>query len=393
VDEGDRLVVLRFHPDSASVVLREEGRKVAAEWGLVERGVTDAPDDVSGDTSVTRWRSDNRRWSASMRYGRLGAAPTIITVADEEAVERIAGAGPLARLVLQVNRLVDADEVEYTADLMRLATNPPVDDSSFTPTARRAGPELPLCEPVVAELPAPGTSTRDALTPAVASLLEAAVASAYPGWRLILGEGTWITDPSGRPERVFLGPLSFDSPDPMRLFTVHLPARAAVSNARARDLRPENHCHARADIVIARHWADGSFRDARRIAVEDEALGTEITEIDSPAMIDSADVALLGVQYAATYATERWSGGVIWQAAIIADSAAGGLRIPMSYAFDAVEEATRKRGLIVVTGHPQGALEVTTLEQNAWGVATRTVVVPLDSSGALSGTTLLDKLF
>ncbi len=392
VDESDRIVVLRFHPDSASVLLREEGRKMAAEWNLVARGANELSDDVMGDSSVTRWRSGNRRWSASIRYGRLGNSPSIIAVADEQSVERIASSGPVARLVLQVNGLVDANELEYTAAVMRMANTPEVGDSSLTPGARRAGPPLALCEPLEADLPRPGSSTREALSPETASLFEAAVAAAYPGWRLIIGEGTWITDPSGRPELVDLRPANDDyASDSPRVFAVHLPARMEVSGARARDLRPEAHCRAPADIVIARHTPNGSYRDTRRIAVDDEALATEVHEIES-VVPGSTSAIVLGVQYAGTYATERWWGAVTWAASIVADTANVQERVPISWIFDAAEDEKKRGGLLIVTGRPRDALEITTFEQYRWGVASRTVIVPLDSSGALSGVTLLDKL-
>lgn len=366
---------------------------MAAEWNLVARGAPELSDDVFGDSSVTRWRSGNRRWSASMRYGRLGHSPSIIAVADEPSVERIASSGPVAQLVLQVNGLVDANEVEYTADVMRMANNPEVGDSSFTPGARRAGPPLPLCEPLVADLPRPGSSTREALSPETASLFEAAVAAAYPGWRLIIGEGTWITDPSGRPERVHLRPANDDyASDSPRVFAVHLPARMEVSGARARDLRPENHCRAPADIVIARHTPNGSYRDTRRIAVDDEALATDVQEIES-VVPGSTNAIVLGVEYAGTYATERWWGATTWAASIVADTANVQERVPISWVFDAAEDEKKRGGLLIVTGRPRDALEITTFEQYRWGVASRTVIVPLDSSGALSGVTLLDKLF
>lgn len=105
VDSRDRAAVVEFLPDSASPVMREEGRRVAAEWSLVRAGTADTPGSPDATATTTRWRSEDGHWAASMRYDRQASTPAIVHLSDERALERIFESAPLASLALAMNRL------------------------------------------------------------------------------------------------------------------------------------------------------------------------------------------------------------------------------------------------------------------------------------------------
>ena len=395
VDGRDRIVLLAFHPDSASPVMREEGRKVAAQWKLIGPGASENPDNESPDATITRWTSEDFRWVASMRYDGESTSPTFLKVVDAHAMERIAASGPLARLVLEANGLLEADQLELAAALLRFRQGSGTDTSDFTPIPARAPGTAPLCEPVVPDLPIPGDDARDGMTSDLALMIESALAETYPGWRLILGSGTWMSDPSGRPERVSIGPQANSSSDAVLAFPVVFPARARVSADQRASLEPATHCRAPTEIVIARRAPDGSFRDARRLAFDPDGLASEVSQLDVIVSDDDA-AAMLGVQYVTADASDRWSGWVAWMAGIpvvFTDSAAHGVRVPVRYAFDIGRGGASEAGTLVVTGRRDEGLELTTLERHQWGYASRTIVVPFDSAGAVSGAELLARLF
>lgn len=395
VDGRGRIVLLDFHPDTASAVLREASRKTAAEWKLIRPGVSEDLGEAPSSVTITRWTTEDFRWIASTRYDGESTSPAFLKVVDAHAMERIAASGPLARLVLQANGLIDADQAELTATLMRFHQGLSTDTSHYTPIPARAPSTAPICEPVVPDLPIPGSDTRDATRSELMLIMESAIAATYPGWGLIVGERMWMTDPSGRPERVTLGPLANSSSHAVLAFPVVFPARAEVSETQRATLEPATHCRAPTEIVIARRASDGSFRDARRTAFDPDGLASKVARLDLITS-DDAEAALLGVDYITAHASDRWSGWVSWIAGIpvdFADSAAHGVRVPIRYGFDIGKGEAKAEGTLVVTGRRAEGLEVTTLEQHPWGYASRTIVVSLDSAGAILGDELLTKLF
>ena len=90
VDSRERVTVVQFLPDTASPAMREEGRRVAAEWNLVKAGVSAKPEFADSGVSVTRWRSEDGKWTAAMRYGRLGSTPGSSTSAMKARSRRSA---------------------------------------------------------------------------------------------------------------------------------------------------------------------------------------------------------------------------------------------------------------------------------------------------------------
>lgn len=330
-----------------------------------------------------------------MRHTDSTPAPTSIRVADERAIERIALSGPLGRLVLQANGLVDAEEIDVAAAIMRLSQGAGADSADFTPMPALA-PDAPApCELPVPEIPVPDDDVRRAMGPEEARLLESSVAVAYPGWRLVIGRGLWMTDPAGRAERVTLEPRATSSSDAVLAFPIAFHARAVAAGEQAETLDPRVHCRAPSEIMVTRRTSDGGFRDARRIAFDEDALASQLTGLDVAASDDEIS-AVLGIEYVSAHATDLWSGWVAWTAAIpVAFAAADtrGLRIPMRYGFQLGKGDEEANGILLVTGRRDQGLELTTFDHHSWGVASRTLVVPLDSAGALRGTVLLGKLF
>jgi hypothetical protein len=57
VDSRDKVAAVQFASDSASPAMREEGRRVAAEWNLIRAGVSARPPSGDSSATFTRWQS------------------------------------------------------------------------------------------------------------------------------------------------------------------------------------------------------------------------------------------------------------------------------------------------------------------------------------------------
>jgi hypothetical protein len=396
-DARDRVAVVEFLPDSASPVMREEGRRVAAEWSLVRAGEADRREPADSTTSTTRWRSRDGKYGAYMRYDRLGTTPSLVHLTAANAVQGIQQSAPLASATLVLNRLVasrDAGNLDDVSDVLATTVfGRATDPANETPAPAAPIPRLPLCEPDAPDPIVPAARPRADFTESTARLLELAIPAVYPGSRLVLGEGTWIVDSTGRSERVHLGRGDFASADRIAVLAVAFPGRSAVAARRLTDAVPDRYCRAPAELLFVRGNDDGSLAEAHRVPVDEEAIASDVSRIDLAPPDVTGDPPHVRVRYTAAYATDRWTGTLDWEAVIADDPPRARARVPLLFDQQARDGETGRGGHLVITGRPTGGIELSTLERHDWGFATRTFVIPVDSSGALLGVRVLERLF
>ncbi|HUQ81448.1 MAG TPA: hypothetical protein VM076_09935 [Gemmatimonadaceae bacterium] len=399
VDGRGRVTVVQFLPDSASPPMREESRRVAAEWNRIRSGVSDASGTPGSESAVTRWRSVDGKWGALMRYGRHGSTPTLVTLTDATSLAAVSSSTPLASVALALNQLaedrdlpVDGDVTAVIGDIMYGRAT---DGTHQTPVPRASTSAPALCEPERLDpvlLAKPGSL--DEFSAPTLALLEKAIPAVYPGSQLALGDGMWIVDSDGRTERVRLKRSeSADTPQDGVVYAVQFPGRLAVAQQRLEDGVPDQYCRAPAELLFARANEDGSLAEANRIAVDQEAIASEISTISlfEPGSVSAEPQAR--VRYTALYASAQSTGSMEWEAIILDDPPRTTGRVPLLFEQHARGESEAKGGYVVVTGRPAGGIELSTLEQYKWGFMTRTFVVPVDASGVLLGAKILDRPF
>jgi hypothetical protein len=398
VDPRDRAAIIQFLPDSASPTMREEGRRIAAGWSLVRSGVADQRESNDAKTSTTRWSSEDQKWTALMRYGRLGTTPIAVQLTEHPAVKSILASVPLAPLVLVMNDLVEPREVSNLKALTSML-EPAYFRRHTAPTSETATPlllasQLPICEPVPDLIERGTDSRREELDDATRAVLMQAVARVYPGSQLVFGQGTWIVDSNGRSERLVMqsNELGMGGEEGVSVFAMHFPSRSALAAERMADARPDVFCRAPAEVLFVRRAEDGSLAEVHRVPIDHEAIASEISTFEvSPANV-IGDPPHIRVRYTAVYATDRWTGSIDWEAVIADDPPQPVVRVPLQFALQTHGSEEVRGGTIVMTGRPTGSVELSTLEQYDWGHTTRTILVPIDSSGVLLGARILTAL-
>jgi hypothetical protein len=115
VDANGRAAVIQFWPAEDSPLVGDAARKLAAEWTLVRAPLSARPEAGPHWATTSRWRTTDRRWSATIQYSCFAMGPTVIEVADDaavaEAIERNPGA---ASLLADANLIAPAEEAELS---------------------------------------------------------------------------------------------------------------------------------------------------------------------------------------------------------------------------------------------------------------------------------------
>ena len=123
-----------------------------------------------------------------------------------------------------------------------------------------------------------------------------------------------------------------------------------------------------------------------------EASLSEISTIKRSEPDLTGEPPYLRVRYAAVYATDRSRGSIEWEAIVGDDPPRSARRVPLTFTRQARDVDVTDGGYVIITGRPPGGIELSTLERHDWGFSTRTILVPLDSSGVLPGARILDRL-
>jgi hypothetical protein len=396
VNDRDRIAAVEFAPDSATPAMREETRRVAAEWNLVRRGASSRP--VSSDTTatITRWRSDDGKWTAFMRHDRLGSTPTLVRMGDEETLAGIGESSPLASYVLALNGVIEARDVPNAdvvgdvlgATMYRRATDP----ANETPSPRAPTTPLESCAPERSDpMAAARHGSLDGLTAAVRSLLERAIPAVYPGSRFVMGDGMWVVSPAGVSESIVFSEMV--GVDSAGIVTgVNFRGRTLVATQRMEDAVADRFCRAPAGLLLARPNNDGSLADAHLVDVDPEALASDVLTIRVVEPDGSGAPAHIRVRYGAGYATTLWTGSIEWETVIADDPPRSTVRVPLRFAQQVRGGEEPADGYLVVTARLKNAIELATIERKQWGFSTRSIRVPVDSTGVLLGARILERL-
>lgn len=402
VDERGRAVVVRFEVADTTLKMREEARRLAAEWDLVSPG---QPHGAGTARTSTRWVSGGGRWSAEMHPGQVDPIPSAITLVDEPALARIVAASvpALAALVGQgivSDTALAAAERREPGALARAA-------DSITAAGRtlaRAAAALPHCgaDPLGGPRGLPDSSG-GALAPEVAAVAAQAVAAAYPGTRLVVGaRATYAVGPAGAVEEIRLAPSARNEEGDQYAFAVTFPARSDAAERTATSFGGGSRCRAPSEIVVARYdSAAGAVTGIRRVDVDGDALASRVRALDFVLTDDGR--AMLVADYAATYGTRDWFGVVHWQQLVAGESALRVVRRTADGYTKTDGVAGRTEGVLVdargrrdaAGAAPDDVPGVARLRVVTRGDATppaKQLFLPAGASGLSSGWTLLDLL-
>jgi hypothetical protein len=345
---------------------------------------------------TTRWTSEDGKWSTMMRYARSASTPAIVHLADEVAVRATLESAPLASLVLNLNDMIDSRQAEplrdFSSALASTMFGRVTDPASASPAPGPVASSLPLCVPAP-DLIMPGTGVvEEAIGRSMAELLALAVPAVYPGSRAVLADGLYFVDADGRSERVQISGSDLESADGIGVFALYFPGRINMATARLDEGRPERFCRAPAEVLFARRAEDGSLAEAHRIVVDHDAIASDVLKLSFADADLTGDPPHIRVRHVGLYGTDRWRGSVEWETVIAGDPPLPTGRVPLMFSHARRDKSRTTDGAFVVTGRPEGGIELSTLEQHTWGFSTRTVVVPVDSTGVLRGTPMLDRL-
>jgi hypothetical protein len=174
---------------------------------------------------------------------------------------------------------------------------------------------------------------------------------------------------------------------------VDFPGRFKVAMQRIEDAVPDRLCRAPGALLFAREGDDGTLIEAHLVSVDHEAIGSDVLTIHLTEPSITGDPGHIRVRYASGYAAEGWSGTIEWETRIEEDPPRTTVRVPLMFSHrKSGAEGEGRDGYLVVTGRPKGGIELSTIERTTWGFTTRTVVVPIDSSGVLLGARILARL-
>ena len=396
VDSSDRVARIQFVPDSATPLMREEGRRIAARWNQVSEPTAESPRPWEPWAGTGRWASADSNWTALIRYGRLGRTPTVVQLTDERAFARIANTrealGPIA---LVRSKLADSADVrsapELAATLKRVQAGEGIAAGLASAPASR-GATAPPCEPVPLDLGVQSSERRHAsLKDEVVTVLRRAITRAYGGAQLVFGKDLQLRDSAGGSERVSIGPGETDEETGITVIAVQFPARVTNAMDRLRDKLPADYCRATAEVLFAQKAPNGDIAEVHRIPIGDDALTTDVTHIELVPS-EARDAIQLRVRYTAAYGTEQWAGAVDWEAMVSLTTRRALTRAPLAFRHITEETSMNAPGTLVITRRQPGSVEMATLESHDWGFKTRTVQVPIGADGALEGVQLLRQL-
>lgn len=400
VAPNGRAARIQFVPDSASALMREEGRRLAARWNRIVEPVADPPDAVDPRLSTSRWTTEDERWTAMLRYWQLGSTPVTVQLTDHDTFESVLSNNEaLSPTVLVLNKLADSAEVRPLRELghvlqrVRVGAALHAGSATSRPPSQSTLGARTVCQPVAVDLGAKsGDSRRDRLPDDVADVLLKAVPKLYPGSRLVFGEDTQLIDSTGRGERVSIGPADGEESQGRLAVAIRFPTRETTAMDRLREKAPADFCRVATEVVIAHRAPNGAFDAFHKIAVGQDAVISKVTRIEL-LPVSVGDTAQLRVHYTATYGTEDWAGAVDWEELIAMESLRPTVRAPVGFRHITEASTLENPGAIVMTKRLERSLELATLEKHSWGHTTRTATVPITADGILEGVTVLRQIF
>ncbi len=115
VNDDGRAVVIQFWPAEDNPVAVDEARRLAAEWSRVRSPESARPDDGPAWATTSRWRTIDRRWSATVQYSCSPTMPTVLEIADDDALaDAIASAPDAGSVLADAHLIAPAEEAEIS---------------------------------------------------------------------------------------------------------------------------------------------------------------------------------------------------------------------------------------------------------------------------------------
>ena len=327
VNEQGRIAVLRMRFDDTTYKMRDLTSRMTNEWDEVGPRTTTS---AEGQGDVLQWHSPDKRWSVKLLMRQSVPAPEWVLMRDETGIATSASRAVPALLVmaregLVGDELLDALEKETPGSLLRAADTL---SAAGRALAIRAA-TMPLCAPEPAIPVLPGSQAREALGEPAATIAEQAVALAFPGKHLSLGEAAYLVDSSGVAEQVSMTGLLGDDSGVRYVFALNYQSRADAVIRRARTFSTAGQCRAPSDLITVQlDSASETVTRATHAPVESEALSSRVTSALFHWTADGKSA--IALEYLAQYGDDRFTGTIGWWALMPTDSMKVRSRLPLT---------------------------------------------------------------
>jgi hypothetical protein len=316
VDRSGRAAAIQFLVNDSSLRWVQKAREQAVEWNKVHKS-EGARRELAG--SVTRWVTDDRRWSAELAR-RQDQLPFEMVVADVDRLERIADANPstLSR-VANEGMIPPADLAEVEKYASGAITRAADSLSARAVALGRTASSLPACPPMPTDSIVPGEGLRRYMSAELAAVAEETVAKAYPGNRLVIGERKmYLVDAAGGAEEIRLDPNAQSGDNNIYAFAVTFPRRVAAANDAAKAFQPNARCRAPGEVILAHlDPTSRSVAEYTRVDVDPESLTGIIGALDFDQ--SAATPPALIAMYMGIYGDSSLYGQVHWNELIVVD--------------------------------------------------------------------------
>jgi hypothetical protein len=328
VDRSGRAAVIQFLVSDTSQRWIEKAREVGAEWSLIHQS---RPAHSEPSASVTRWETDNHRWSAQLSRRQETNFPFEMLVTDANRLGRIADANPSTLMRLANEGMVGRDDLaaaeKYASGAMAKASD---SLSAAGAMLSRKASGIPRCPPAQGAEIVEGNDLRSGMGVELAAVAEQLVARMYPGSKLVIGNRKmYLVDSQGAAEEIGLHPNTESVSDDLYAFAVTFPQRAVVANDEAKAFKTDIQCRAVGEVVVAHlDRASRAVGEIKRMDVDEESLMSVVGSLD---FVSTTSGPALEAGYLATYGGPQWSGQLHWTALIALDPLSVQLRVPMSY--------------------------------------------------------------
>jgi hypothetical protein len=317
VDRSGRAAAIQFLVNDSSLSWIQKAREQSVEWNKVHKSAGARSEFAA---VVTRWASDDGRWSAELSR-RRDELPFQMVVADVKRLGRIADADPSTLLRVANEGMIPPADLAAAQQHARAAIVRSADSLSARAVALgRKASSLPLCAPISTDSIVPGDGLRKYMSAELASVAEQTVEQAYPGDHLVIGERKmYLVDAAGAAEEISLYPNAEREDANVYAFAVTLPRRVTAANEAAKAFQPGSRCRAPGEVIVAHLDPDSrSVVRYARIDVDPESLAGVIGALDFAPSASTAPQALLAM-YLGIYGDSSWVGQVHWNELIAVD--------------------------------------------------------------------------
>jgi hypothetical protein len=317
VDRSGRAAAIQFLVNDSSLRWVQKAREQSVEWNKVHKSAGSRSELTA---SVTRWATDDGRWSAelSRRHDEL---PFEMVVADVKRLGRIADADPSTLFRVANEGMIPPSDLAAVQKHASAAIVRAADSLSARAVALgRKASSLPACLPISADSIVPGDGLRKYMSAELASVAEQTVEQAYPGHHLVIGERKmYLVDGDGGAEEISLYPNAEREDGNVYAFAVTLPRRVTAANEAANAFQPSARCRAPGEVIVA--YLDPASRSVIRYTrtdVDPESLAGIIGALDFVPSASTTPPALLAM-YLGIYGDSSWVGQVHWNELIAVD--------------------------------------------------------------------------